>query len=297
LIRQGDAPPGSVVHPAGMIVDPDLGALRAALDRESRRLVEQVRSSTHLDGPAAGLEWNAGQVAAHLCVVYRAFALAVRGEDLGAEITANLGTGDTLPEVVASTNARALAVVSFPGPREAADGLRECADELLAALDSDPDPRVARDTPWYGTGVTRTVGTLAALSVSESVVHGYDLAGALGKRPWLDERSAAAAAPTVMSAMLPLLVDPAGAGGFTGSYEVRIRRAPRFVLRLAGGQAQVAPAGDPGVDCVLSLSGCDALLVGFRRRKLWQAMASGGAFAFGRRPWLGLRFNTLFRLP
>ena len=279
-----------------MIVEPDRDALRAAVDRESRRLVDRVRSSAHLDAPAPGLDWTAGQLVVHLCVVYRAFALAVRGDDYGQDIAANWGTGVTLPEVVASTNARALAVISFPGPREAADGLRGCADELLAALDTGPDFRADRPTPWYGTGVTRTVGTLAALSVSESLVHGYDLARALRTRPRLDERSAAAAAPTVMSEMLPLLVDPA-ARDFTGSFEVRIRRAARFVIRLDAGQAWAVPADGRTVDCVLSLSGCDALLVGFRRRKLWRAIASGGALAFGRRPWLGSRFHTLFRLP
>ena len=280
-----------------MIVEPDRDALRAALDCESRRLVERVRSSGHLDGPVPGLDWSAGQLVAHLCVVYRAFALAVGGGEYGPDITANLGTGKTLPEVVASTNARALAVVSFAGPREAADGLRECADELLAALDAKPDLRAARPTPWYGAGVNRTVATLAALSVSESVVHGYDLAGALRTRPWLDQGSAAVAAPIVMSEMLPLLVDPVGARGFTGSFEVRIRRASRFVVRVDAGRAWTVPADGREVDCVLSLSGCDALLVGFRRRKLWQAIASGGALAVGRRPWLGLRFHTLFRLP
>ncbi|GAB1640587.1 hypothetical protein KRMM14A1259_10100 [Krasilnikovia sp. MM14-A1259] len=245
-----DARAGSVVHTPRVIVEPDRDAVRAALDRESRRLIDHVRSSAHLDTPAPGLDWTAGQLVAHLCVVYRAFALAVRGDDYGEDITAHLGTGHTLPEVVASTNARALSVVSFPGPREAADGLRECADELLAALDTGPDLRAARPTPWYGTGVTRTVGTLAALSVSESVVHGYDLAGALRARPWLDERSAASAAPTVMSEMLPLLVDPARARGFTGSFEVRIRRAPRFVLQLDAGQARTVPAGGrPTASC------------------------------------------------
>ncbi|BCY10184.1 maleylpyruvate isomerase N-terminal domain-containing protein [Actinoplanes sp. L3-i22] len=280
-----------------MIVEPDPDALRAALLRESGRLVDRVRSSPHLDGPAPGLAWTAGQLVAHLCVVYRAFALAVRGADYGPDILANLGSGHTLPEVVASTNARALAVVSFPGPREAADGLRECADELIAALDTRPDLRAGRAAPWYGPDVTRTVGTLAALTVSESVVHGYDLARALRIRPWLDERSAAAAAPTVMSEMLPLLVDPAGARGFSGTFEVRIRRAPRFVLRVDGGRAESAVPGGGDVDCVLSMSGCAALLLGFRRRPLWRALASGDAVAFGRRPWVGLRFPALFQLP
>ncbi|WP_412735216.1 hypothetical protein [Krasilnikovia sp. MM14-A1259] len=45
------------------------------------------------------------------------------------------------------------------------------------------------------------------------------------------------------------------------------------------------------------MTGCDALLVGFRRRPLWRAIASGGVFAHGRRPWLSMRFPTLFRLP
>ena len=280
-----------------MIVDPDRDAIRDALDRESRRLADRVRSGVDLNAPAPGLAWTAGQVVAHLCVVYRAFALAVRGDDYGHDITSHLGTGDTLSQVVASTNAQAVAVVTFPGPGEAADALRECAGELLAALDTGPDFGAERPTPWYGTGVTRTVATLAALSVSESVVHGYDLARALRTRPWLDERSAAAAAPAVMTAMLPLLVSPAGARDFTGAFEVRIRRAPRFVLGLDAGRAWTAPADGRPVDCVLSLTGCDALLVGFRRRRLWQAIATGGALAFGRKPWLGLRFPTLFELP
>jgi hypothetical protein len=281
-----------------MIIEPDPDALRAALDRESGRLVDRVRSSAQLDGRAPDLDWTAGQLAAHLCVVYRTFASAILGKDYSKKITANLGVGDTVRDVVTSTNARALAAVSFPGPREAADGLRSCADELLAALDSGPDFRAVRPTPWYGRDVTHTVSALTALCLSESVVHGYDLAGALGTRPWLDERSAATAAPIVMTEMLPLLVDPAGADGFTGSFEIRIRRAHRFVLRLDEGKARALPAGGAEApDCVLSLTGRDALLVGFRRRRLWRSIASGGALSFGRRPWLGLRFHALFQLP
>jgi len=70
-----------------VIVEPDRDALRAALDRESHRLVDRVRSSVHLDAPVPGLDWSAGQLVAHLCVVYRAFALAVRGDGYGPDIT------------------------------------------------------------------------------------------------------------------------------------------------------------------------------------------------------------------
>jgi hypothetical protein len=133
-----------------VIVEPDRDALRAALDRESRCLVERVRASPHLDAPAPGLEWTAGQVIAHLCVVYRAFALAVRGDDYGPDIIANLGTGSTLPDVVASTNARALSVVSFPDrarlPPGCANALTNCLPRWM------PDRICVPPGPRRGTG-------------------------------------------------------------------------------------------------------------------------------------------------
>jgi len=64
-------------------------------------------------------------------------------------------------------------------------------------------------------------------------------------------------------------------------------------LGLKRGLAQQLASTDKPHVCVV----WDALLVAFHRRELWRAIASGGALAYGRRPWLGLRFHTLFRLP
>jgi hypothetical protein len=158
---------------------------------------------------------------------------------------------------------------------------------------------VARPTPWYGRGVTRNVATLGAIGVSETLVHGRDLALALGGDPRVPERAAACAAPTVMSEMLPLLVDPAAAGGLTVTFEFRIRGGQSFVLHISDGAARCvpAPSTEYEVDCVISLSACAALLVGFNRMSTWRALVTGRAVSYGRRPWLGLRFRGLFLSP
>ncbi len=130
-----------------MIAEPDRDALRAAVDRESRLLAGRIRAGDRLDGPAPGLDWTAGQVVAHLCVVYRAFALAVRGADLTPDIVANLGVGKTLPEVVASTNARALTVGRSRAPARLPTGCSNapvsCSPPWTPArISGSPGPRL-----------------------------------------------------------------------------------------------------------------------------------------------------------
>jgi len=277
-----------------MVVPPDLDAVQAALRRETGRLTALLTADADLAAPVPGLAWNAGQVVAHLCVVYRAFGDAMRGETLAPGPETATDEHD-LAAFVADLNNRVVEQVSFAGPREAAETLAYAAGDLLSAFEPGLDPLADRPTPWYGPGLTRTVGTLAALTVSESLVHGYDLASALRTTRHLDRRSAAAIAPTVMSEMLPLLVDRRAARAAAVAFEVRVRGGRPFVLRVANGIARAERADGQDVDCVLSLSADSALLVGFRRQPLWRAVAGGSIVAYGRRPWLGLRFPALFR--
>lgn len=287
-------PAGRRKLPPVMIVQPDLGVIRHALARESDRLAGAVRAAPALDRRAPGLDWTTGQLVAHLCVAYRAFAATLRGEQLAPGIAEVAGTGRPLPEMLAEVNASVIDQISFAGPAEAAEVLAGAAADLLATLDAGPDPLAECPTPWYGATATRTAGAVAALSVSESLVHGYDIAGALGSARLLDEGSAAAIAPTVMTAMMPTLVDPVGARDFTGAFEIRIRGAQPFVLAVDRGTAQAQHARGQRVDCVISLTARAALLIGFRRQPLWQAVLSGASMAHGRRPWLALRFPGLF---
>ncbi|HUA39978.1 MAG TPA: maleylpyruvate isomerase family mycothiol-dependent enzyme [Streptosporangiaceae bacterium] len=282
-------------------VEPDGRAVRQALEQASERVVGLVRDGAPLDGPVPGLEWTTGQLVAHLWAICEAFAATLRGEDFaerfGQEFVGSYGAGPTLRDAVAATNAKVVNLASFPDPGAAADALTAGAAALLAAFDAHRDLSALRPAAWYGPEVTLPVGNLLALAVAELLVHGYDLARAAGTDPRPSAATAASAAAVtaaVMSEMLPRMLDKRSAGAFAGSFEVRVRGGQRFVLRIADGTARSELAAGQDVDCVLSLSGYHALLMGYDRVPLWRVIGSGNARASGRRPWLGLRFNRLF---
>lgn len=283
-------------------VQPDGPAVRQALEHATGRVAALVRDGAPLDGPVPGLDWTKAQLAGHLWAICEGFATTLRGEDFaerfGAEFVGSYGSGPVFRDAIAATNAKVVQSASFPSPVAAADALTSGAAGLLAAFDGVHDLTARRPAPWYGPEITLPAGNLLALAVSEFLVHGHDLARAVGAdlRPSAaTAASATAAAAAVMSEMLPYLLDEQSASGFTGSFEIRVRGGERFVLQIANGRAWSELANGQAVDCVLSLSAYPALLMGYDRVPLWRVMASGGATAFGRRPWLGLRFNRLFQ--
>jgi hypothetical protein len=282
-------------------VEPDGAAVRLALEHASERAAGLVRDGGPLEAPVPGLAWTKAQLVGHLVAICAAFAATLRGEDFaeqfGPEFVGSYGSGVTFPEAVAAINAKVVQYASFPGPVAAADALTMGTAALLAAFSAHNDLSVTRPAPWYGPEEAMPVGNLLSLAVSELLVHGHDLARAAGAdlRPSAATTAAAAAvAAAVMSEMLPRVLDERRASGFTGSFEIRVRGGQRFVLRIADGTAWSEPAERQHVDCVLSLSAYDALLVGFNRVPAWRAIASGKALAFGRRPWLGMQFDHLF---
>jgi len=285
-------------------VQPDSGAVRQALEHATRRMIDLAAAAAPLDGPVPGLEWTRAQLVGHLCAIGEAFAATLRGEDFaarfGTEFVGSYGSGATLRDSVAATNAAVVSLASFSTPAAASDALTASAAALLAAASGHGDLRVLLPAPWYGPEVTLPAGSLLALAVSEFLVHGYDLARAAGAplRPSAaTEASATAVAATVMSEMLPRVLDERMAGEFAGSFQIRVRGGQPFVLRIADRTAWSEVGVSRDVDCVLSLSAYPALLLGFGRVPVWRVIASGKALSSGRRPWLGPRFSRLFLTP
>lgn len=288
-----------------LTVTPDRDAVAQALAQESGRVVGLVRGCRDLRAPVPGLAWDVGQLAAHLTAVYMVFAQTLR-EDLPdraqleqAVALAEEGSARpaTLRATIAAANEYALSQIRFDDAQTAADALAEQAAALRAALADEADFGREVATPWYGLSRTRTAGTIASLAVTESLVHGHDLARAVRADTKMSQRSAAAAAPTVMSAMLPLLLDSARAKGVSAAYEVRLRGGRGFVVRIADGKAECFEPGEHYVDCVISLDPRAALLLGFGRRPLTRVALTGGAMTTGRKPWLGLKFTRMFDTP
>ena len=280
-----------------MTVVPDREAVRRALETESGRLADMVRTAQSLDGSVPGLAWTTGQVAAHVVSVYRDFAATVRGEVAQDALDGVADPDAPVPETLAATNVVGIGRVGIAAPPEAAKALEQGADELLAALAANPDLQASRPAPWYGTGITHTSGALAALAVSETLMHTRDIGRGLGVRARMSAASAAVAAPVMMSEMMPLVLNAEGARGFTGSFKIRIRGGAGFVVHVADGKAWTEPAAGRTADCVLSLNPCSALMIAHDRQSIGQIVLSGGAMAYGRKPWLALRLRSLFLAP
>jgi uncharacterized protein (TIGR03083 family) len=281
-----------------MTVVPDGRAVREAFKTETDRVTRLLNTAARLDDPVPQLDWSIRQLAAHMCVVYQSFASTVRGEFPMGALDGVVGPHGTMPEMLARANAFAVQLVDFPDASAAAETIGARATEWLEVLDGDPDPLEACPTPWYGPKTTRTIGTLAALAVSETLVHGQDMARAIGAKMQPSASSAAAVAPTVMSEMLPLLLDTERADGFDGSFEIRVRGGVPFVLHIADGKAWSTPAGEgEKADCIVSLEPRAALMMGFGRQSVGRSVLTGGSFAFGRKPWLGMKMLDFFLTP
>jgi Mycothiol maleylpyruvate isomerase N-terminal domain len=274
----------------------------AAARRELRTLVprlEALVAGADPCRPVPGLDWTAGQVIAHLTVVARAFTDALRGDgERWTELMPGMPAGTLFRERLAAANSHVLAQLETGRLDGWGDQLAEAYAGLLAAADetaAGPDRESL--APWYGSGFTLPTRTFVALALAESLVHGLDIARATGRKWALPADAARVVLGEVMTQMLPSMVDPATAQGFSGSFGVAIRGGPRFIVAVADLAAQVEPAGTREVDCHMSLAPVPGLLLAYRRIPRWRAVTVGGVGAWGRRPWLTWRFPMLFQRP
>jgi hypothetical protein len=78
---------------------------------------------------------------------------------------------------------------------------------------------------------------------------------------------------------------------------VRLRGGGRAVLRFDDGDLTVEPEPAGPVDCHLSVDPEAFMLVGWGRITQGPAILKGQLFAWGRKPWLGLKLRSLLRNP
>jgi hypothetical protein len=189
-------------------------------------------------------------------------------------------------------NARAIAAVPVR------DGAR-LADRLLANVDHFLD--MSADLPaefkiaWHE-GYPLSLGALIWVGVGEMVVHGYDIARAV-KKPWPIDRQLACQILNGAGEGWPLFVDRKNVRGVTASYEISLRGGPKQVFRFVDGCLTVEPPSSIPVDCHISADPVAFLLVGFGRVSQWPQIAQGKIVAWGRKPWLGVKFRSLLRKP
>nr|WP_202468958.1 maleylpyruvate isomerase family mycothiol-dependent enzyme [Streptomyces sp. SID2888] len=237
--------------------------------------------------PVPGSEWTLGEAAAHLAQANELMA------DLAAGRERPYGAGT--PQSLAAANARALA--SF-GERRA---------EPLAALIVEQTERfLEAQTRAVADGAAdRTLRTplgpldrpqLASYLLTHMLGHGHDLARAVGRPSMIDRVRVGLCLPFLRAAM-PRVADAAAAAGLTARYAIRLRGGSAFGVTFTDGAVEVTPEPPDRPDCTLLVEPATFLLMALGRRDRWGAVLRGGVVAWGRRPWLGPRFPTLFTAP
>lgn len=270
-------------------LEPLRGALTGAADRAAALIAS-------IDAPsrtAGCLTWSLAETAAHMVVGLRGYADAVRGSlDAWQD---HIPDSAVFSERLAGMTASSLGAVPERDPATLARLLREAADGYLAAT-AGLSAGMPIDTPWYGDGASLRLGEATALLLGELLIHGHDLATTLG-RPWPISRAEGLMVAEAGKAMLPRAVRPDTTRDVDLTYAVHLRGGEGFTVRVVRGTAVIEPLGGRRADCHLSFDPVAFMLVGYGRISPWAAIVRGRALAYGRRPWLGTRFKTLFVNP
>ncbi|MGW2343342.1 maleylpyruvate isomerase N-terminal domain-containing protein [Streptomyces sp. NPDC001661] len=269
---------------------------RAALDSVLARVVRTVREAPDQEAASGLPGWTVGDVGAHLAAVYLACGVHWSDETVPWDEVLPQGDGP-LVERITTLNAGSIGLLDPAGRLALSDLLTERGAAFLRGTEGlAPDTPV--QTPWYGPGVTLTLAAVTGLMLSESLVHGLDLARGTGA-PWLigpDE--AGLVLGQLMPTMMPMTVNTAKARGVRIAFDLAIKGGPRLAVVVEDGAATVtrdAPARR--YDCRITAAPATFLLVSFRRIPVWKAVASGRMRAGGRRPWLATRLGELIGTP
>ncbi len=270
----------------------DLAEARAVLASAARRSADLLRSAPDPARPVRRSRWTVAEVGAHLAAGLWGFAESVGGNP--GVVDAYLRTG-TFAERLAAVTAGTLELEPSRDPRALAERIGERADRFL----TESARRAGADrvsTPWYGEGASLSLAAATGLLAGEQLVHGWDVAMTLG-RPWPISPPEAALIIRTITSLMPLAANPTTTR-MRATYGVTARKTgPRFVVAVDRGTVAVEAWGSRPVDCHLSADPVTFVLVGYGRIGQWGPIARGGLRAWGRRPWLALRFTNLFFNP
>lgn len=277
---------------------------QTALRQEVDRVTSLLRSIQDSQAPALG-QWNIGELAMHLSQAWLGIpAMARRNLAPIYEVLPDIaGTaGDSMMNDIWELGDLMLRAVEKDPERDLgvlADRIGAEADRYLADC-AGADPNALN--PWMVRGFTLPLSISTYHLLQETVVHGYDIARAAGRK-WRVEPSHAAMVlgrfvfPVLKAAPSRMFVNGAKAAGVRATYDIRLRGGGRYYFVFDDGDFTVEEPSARRVDCHISADPVAMLLVFFARRSQWPAIATGKLMAWGRKPWLGFQLRSLMRNP
>jgi uncharacterized protein (TIGR03083 family) len=265
------------------VVVADRTKLLEAVQAVAARVAGMVRPLRDTAVRVPRSEWTVGETAAHLAFAQDAFSRIARG--------ASVPHGDGTVAGLAEANARVLDQFPERDGAKLAERIVEATRSYVEAVESLP-AEMTVPTPMGA----MEVDTCTSYMLTHLMMHGWPVARALRTRTPFGSAEVELALPFVTHVM-PAIVDPESARGFTACYEVGFRHGPRLAFMFDDGQLTIAPAPTRRVDCHVSADPVAFLLVGADLVGQWGQIARGRLMTWGRKPWLALRFAGLFHPP
>ena len=259
-----------------------LDRVEPALGRAAARFRDMAVSAHYPNAKVPGTEWTIQDVTAHVASVVTRYAEGPEGGGTWAERPADL----------AGINQRSIEVLGGVAMEELGARIDRDVATLIAQVRSygDPPPSFR----FHGGEEVRADTGLGIL-LGELLVHGWDIARATG-RPWPIDPADAELVVEGVEPILPGWVDPERARRLTATYALRLRGQGTHVWSFRDGRLQVDADGRRP-DVTISAEPVALLLVLYKRRSQWPAIARGRLLAWGRRPWLAFSLAGRFHQP
>jgi uncharacterized protein (TIGR03083 family) len=252
-----------------------------SIDRVADRFAALVTAAPDPAAPIPDSEWTVRDATAHVVSVARRYIDGPEGRGTWVPDPRDLAAlNDTQIEALADLDMAGLAA------RLRRD-LAALAAQLRAYGTAPPSFR------FHG-GEPVAADVALGILLGELVVHGWDLARAVG-RPWPVDRGDVELILDGVEPILPGWVDPARAGHLTATFEVRLRGGSTRRWAFRNGRLKVAAGDRP--DVTISADPVALLLVFYGRQSQWPHIARGRLLAWGRRPWLAFTLADRFHNP
>lgn len=262
--------------------DVDLDVARQELRGLTPRTVALLSAMPDPGVPMPGSEWTVGEAAAHLVIGAVDYSQHAGGVQQCYRIE---------PADKAESHRRALAAMSERGGYKLGAELQQGIDAFLDRTEG----RAAEDLlPWHLHA--QPCATMTCLLIGEQLLHGYDMAQALGAE-WPLEPEPARLVVQAWLPLLPLLIDSEGAEGVDATYEVAVDGCPPVLARFRDGTVSVDPPEDRPADSRLSGDPVTWLLAFYGRAGWEELLRAGRVQVTGGDIALGAGFKRLIRNP
>ena len=259
---------------------PTLDEAANVLERAIPRVTTLVRDVPSGMQRVPHLEWTIAETAAHLWS--------------GVTMCTGLLEGRSHPwpdiDGRAETNAALIAQIQERDPSALAALIERDAAAMAAAFRA----YGAKPIP-YVFGMPASATTALAGIATEFLIHGWDIAQAVGV-PWPIAPADAIVITRAGCDVWPMFVAPEAAN-FQGTYEVSLRGGPIITWSFSEGRLTFGEGKASRPDCRISANPSSFLLSAYGRLGLWSPAFKGQMLAYGRKPWLALRFPSLTRQP